>query len=371
MAVACATIAASAASAAAADGVFGHRAWTEAVAARGVDPAAAVYPFATTPEMTAWATAVMDTRAGLDPPARLRLLQDVLFDRDAFDFTYDENRTLTAEETFQQRRGNCMSFTALFVGLARSVGIPAFLVSVSRAPGVDRVDGLVIVNRHVVAGYRSPQGIEVYDFYVTDQTPYLEHTVIDDLTASAMYHTNLGAQRIRSGRLDAATEQLELATRLDPTFASAWVNLGVARRREGDLQGALEVFRTALDADPGNPSALTNLSFTYRDLGREGEAQAALAAAARRTDNPFTLIAMADLEISRGELDRARRLLRRARWNYGKEPAVYEALARLSRARGDVTGARRASERAAELKRREEAAAPPPAPADGSPRASR
>lgn len=124
----------------------------------------------------------------------------------------------------------------------------------------------------------------------------------------------------------------------------------MARFRGGDADGALEAYRTALEVDPGNPSALANLSCTYRELGMEPEARAALAAAARRTDNPFTLIAMADLEMGRGKLDWAARHLRRARRRYGDEPAVHDALARHACCEGRQRRAEKHSARAAELR---------------------
>jgi Flp pilus assembly protein TadD len=286
---------------------------------------------------------------------QLKILQQDLFRPEVFEFSYDDSVTLTAREAFEQRRGNCMSFTALFIGLSRSVGVPTFLVAVRRAPEVERADGLVVVNRHVVAGYRSPDEVMLFDFYVTSSVPYVRHTVVDDVMASTMYHANIGGAAIRTGELEDALRHLTIATRLEPEWPAGWVNLGVARSRAGDVDGAMDAYRTALEVDPGNSSALTNMSFVYRDLGMDVEARAALAAAARRSDNPFTLIAMADLEMVRGDLDRASRYLRKARWWYSDEPAVFDALARLARREGRDKRAERHSRRAAELRREQSA----------------
>jgi len=56
----------------------------------------------------------------------------------------------------------------------------------------EKTDDLVVVNRHVVAGFRSPTKVYIYDFYVNTTAPYLSRRVIDDLAASAIYHTNIG-----------------------------------------------------------------------------------------------------------------------------------------------------------------------------------
>jgi len=330
---------------------FDHESWVDEVRRRGLDAAEVVYPFSTSPEMAAWAAQRLDGHGGLGPAGKLAVLQEALFRDGAAEFSYQDGVTLTASEAFELRRGDCMSFTALFVALSRSVGIPTFLVSVRRTPDIERTEGLVVVNRHVVAGYRSANEVVLFDFSVSSSAPYVQHVVVDDVTASAMYHTNLGGAAIREGALEEAARHLGIATRLEPTWAAGWVNLGVARFRSGDADGAMEAYRAALDVDPGNSSALTNLSFAYRELGMEPEARAALAAAVRKTDNPFTLIAMADVEMERGRLDRAARHLRRARWRYGDEPAVHDALARLARREGRDDRAAKHSARAAELRR--------------------
>lgn len=329
---------------------FGEERWRDEVIRQGVDPEQAVYPFAITEEMRQWADENVGGHAAQGSVSQLNALQLALFRDDQFSFSYDENLTLTADQAFALRRGNCMSFTAMFVALSRSLGIPASLVSVRRSPEIEKTDGLVVVNRHVVAGHRAADGLHLYDFYVTSSAPYIHQRIIDDVLATAMYHTNLGGEAIRKGDLAEARRHLEIATALAPEWAPAWVNLGVATARTGDFDGALEAYRKALEVEPESSSALTNMSYLYRNLGLHEEAERALAAAARNTSNPFTLIAMADVELVRGNLDEARRYLRKARWWYRDEPEVYEALARLAEHEGDPDKALQYAERAERLR---------------------
>lgn len=335
------------------DEVFGYEAWQRAVSELELDPAQVVYPFGVSDEMAAWAEEKLRGYLSLGPEVRLEALQRAFFDQGEFEFEYDQARTLTAEEAFAARHGNCMSFTSLFVALSRKLDLPTFLLSVRRQPEVIKDEGLVVVNRHVVAGFRAPNKVYIYDFYVTDTSPYLSQRVIDDLEASAIYHTNIGGYAIRMDDLDEAVRNLELAIVLAPRFAPAWVNLGVARSRLDDEEGALEAFQRALEVEPGNSSALVNLAKLYREQGRRDEADTAMRAAAEGTRNPFTLIAMADTEMVRGDLESARQYLRRARWWYGKEPDVFHALARLARLEGDQEKADRYTERAVELRRQQ------------------
>lgn len=331
------------------DEVFGYEAWRAAVTRLGLDPDAVVYPFQINQEMEDWAKEKIRGSMSMVASTRLEVLQRSFFETHEFEFEYDQARTLTAQEAFLARHGNCMSFTSLFVALSRSLSMPTFLLSVKRQPEVIKDEGLVVVNRHVVAGYRAPNKVYIYDFYVTDSSPYVSQRVIDDVEASAIYHTNIGGYAIRIDDLDEAERNLELAVVLSPRFAPAWVNLGVTRSRLGDTEGAFDALQRALNVEPGNSSALVNLARLYRDQGRTEEAETAMRAAAEGTRNPFTLIAMADVEMTRGRFEEARQYLRRARWWYGREPEVYLALSRLSQLEGDGAKAAKHAERAANL----------------------
>jgi Flp pilus assembly protein TadD len=329
--------------------VFGYDAWQQAVAELDVDPNQVVYPFHLTDDMAAWADEMVRGHQSQMPAVKLEILQHSFFEGGEFEFQYDVVRTLTAEEAFAARHGNCMSFTSLFIALSRSLDLPTFLVSVKRQPEVIKDGGLVVVNRHVVAGFRAPTKVHLFDFYVTNTSPHISQRVLDDLEASAIYHTNIGGAAIRAGDLEEAVRNLEIAVVLAPRWAPAWVNLGVARARLDKTEEAFVAFQRALEVEPGNSSAFVNLAKIYREQGRTEEADTAMRAAADSTRNPFTLIAMADAEMARGHFTEARQYLKRARWWYGKEPEVYLALSRLARFEGDDGKAQKFAKRAMEL----------------------
>lgn len=325
--------------------------WARWIEAAGIDPATAVNPFATSQEMAAWVEGVLRPHQADDDVEQLMALQTALFD-DSFDFRYEPNLTLTASEAFEQRRGNCMSFTVLFVSLARTADIDAFLMSVLREPEVVREGDLVVVNRHVVAALLNQLGtVATFDFYLRDDGPRIQRRVMDDVKATAMYHSNLGGDAIRDGNLEDALEHLRIATVLAPDWAPGWINLGVARNRMGDPDGAFDAYGRALEADPHDASALTNMASIYRDRGMTQEADTALRAAAHQTTNPFTLIALADVEMVRGDFRAARKALNKAKRWYPREPAVQHALSRLATQQGDLDRAARHQKRAEQLQR--------------------
>ena len=56
---------------------------------------------------------------------RAQQLVEAIFRKDKLGFTYDRSRSKTAVETFRDASGNCLSFTNLFIALARGIGLDA------------------------------------------------------------------------------------------------------------------------------------------------------------------------------------------------------------------------------------------------------
>jgi tetratricopeptide (TPR) repeat protein len=331
------------------DSVLSYAEWRTAVVERGLDPDDVVYPFAVTDEMVRWTEEVLESVDRSDPTIGLASIQRAIFDEAGDGFSYDGEQTLTAEQAFSERRGNCLSFTSLLIALSRSAGIPTVLMETRREPKVDRDDELVVISRHVVAAYRAPGQIVAYDFSQRSESIPTGGTIIDDLHASAMLHANLGGEALRIGSVEDARRHLEIAAALAPDWPVGWINLGVTLGRLGDVDGAFSAYRRALVIDPGNASALNNLSYLYTSLGRDEEARVALLAAAERTANPFTLIALADAELESGDRRTAKRYLKRARWASPSEPAVYSALARFAERNGKPHRAERYRQKADRL----------------------
>lgn len=309
---------------------FSYERWVDEVTRRGLDPAAVVYPFEASPEMVNWAEGVVGGALGLGERETLSRLQQAMFEGASLDFAYDDTRTLTAHEAFEARRGNCLSFTALFVALSRSVGIQTFLIEARRDPKVGREDGLVIISRHVVAAHRWGGQVSIYDFFLSSGGPFIGGLVIDDVRASAMYHANMGGAALREGDLEEARRNLEITTVLAPDWTVGWVNLGVTLAHRGEVDKAFSAYRRALEIDSKNSSALNNMAFLYLSLGRQAEARVALRAAAEETESPFTLVAMADSEMQVGNDSEASGYLKTARRRYPREPEVYMGMARFA-----------------------------------------
>ena len=76
-------------------------------------------------------------------------LVEAIFRKDKLGFTYDRTRSKTAVETFRDASGNCLSFTNLFISLARGIGLDARFQEVDIPPAWNRHGKIVVSSRHV------------------------------------------------------------------------------------------------------------------------------------------------------------------------------------------------------------------------------
>jgi tetratricopeptide (TPR) repeat protein len=284
-------------------------AWERALGARHLEAGAVQNPIEWTAEMRETALALA---GGGSIRQRLAALQDGLFDPARFPFRYESRGTFTAKEAFAGRRGNCLSFTCLFLALARSTGLDARAAIPAFEGRSEREGDLVVVNTHVVAAYSLSDSLAIFDFDLTRERRVVGARVIDDLHLAALYLNNIGVDDLRAARYEAAVARFENAIRLAPSLLAAKGNLGVARRRLGDVEGALRAYQEALAIDPHDPGILGNLAALYRMQGAEREARAALALADVSAASPFFLVVRGDLDRTRGRCGNALRLYRRA-----------------------------------------------------------
>ena len=322
--------------------------WREVVAARGVDPGDVPMPMMVTPQIRAVAEQIAGP-AG-DDGERLRRLQSALLDRKSYAFEYDTVATFTASEAFAFRRGNCVSFTNLFIAFGRALGIPLQAALVFRRSRSEREGDLVMVYNHMIAVWPKLRTLKVYDFYMSQEEARSELKLIDDLAVAAISASNRGVEALRAGDLDRARVLLERATKLQPSLPDLHSNLGIVKWRQGDVEGAYATFRAGLELDPHRPALLHNLAALYIDQGRPAEARAALAAASVNDASAYLFVVQGDLEFAGGHLEEARKAYRRA---YREAKTLVEALlgiARVERALGNEAEALKALRKARKIR---------------------
>lgn len=310
----------------------------QAARARGLP--AIIVPFALTPEMGAWLEARVQKSGSHEE--RLAALALALLDPRGFHINYQRNFTGTAQDVFQTHQANCLSFTHLFIGMARELEVPVYFLEVRDVENYSREGDLVVISDHVAVGFGPPHDLRIIDFAEDAGDQYRRIHPISDLTAIALFYSNRGAEQLRSGKVDDAVRWLQAATRIDPDLAAAWVNLGVALRRNGDRHGAAASYRRALAVDSTTISAYHNLAALLRMEGHVEEAMELMALTDRGSNrNPFSYVALGDLNMRFGRMEDAARFYRKAVRLDAESPEPYAAMGLYRLEAGEPVQARR------------------------------
>lgn len=299
--------------------------------------------FALDAEMEAFVAPLKDVR---DPRQKMQALIAALEERGMFSLEYSEV-TRTAPGTFHDRQGNCLSFTILFVTLARAINLPAQYQSVVVPPTWSN-DGQVVVANHVNTAVTTGRGEEtVVDFNIRPYQSEHRSRRVNDSYALGLFYTNLGAEAMLRNDHAAALVYLREAARVRPDIAGVWVNLGVLYARHGQYEHAEAAYLRALDVDNDEPSALTNLSLVYQALGeQELAAEYLRRVQSYRERNPYYHFASATKAYEEQRFDVALASVRKALRLKPDEDAFYVLRGQVETALGRSRDATASFERA-------------------------
>ena len=261
------------------------------------------------------------SKVGGDPQARSRLRKLVggMIDDGLLALDYDVDRTHTAIETFESRRGNCLSFSILFAALAREADLDVAFQMVDIPPSF-RADGeFILLNNHInvrVTGVRRDinfSGDYVVDFNTAEYNGNYDTRKVDDSYAFALYFSNVAVEAMQAGNERQAFRYLKKGIETDPSITGLWVNLGVMYSRNGRYNMAVQAYQQALSIEPSNKSAMVNLASALHRLGREEESANYLKKVAYYRDrNPYYHYYQATAAYQDGRLEDAMSYLARA-----------------------------------------------------------
>jgi tetratricopeptide (TPR) repeat protein len=194
------------------------------------------------------------------PSTRLERLARFVFDpKTGLGITYDEQATSSVAEAYATRKANCLTFTLLFVALARDAGLHAYPQEIGETLDWRESGGTIFRDNHVNAGVRvdgEPLTVDVAGADVLGLRPPAR---ISDRRLLSHYYNNLAIRQLELGYYDAAASDMDAALSLDPTYAPHWSNAGVVALHAGDFDGAHQAFLQALVLDPDESGALLNL----------------------------------------------------------------------------------------------------------------
>ncbi len=220
--------------------------------------------------------------------SRLRRLLYAVMGDGTFDLIY-EDVTRTAQETFRDQRGNCLSFTNMFVAMSRHLGLESSFQEVKVPPDWSVSGETFIFNLHInVQVDFDSYTDQMVDFNMYDFRLKYERKIVSDSRARAHYFNNMGVESMLAGDRLMALANFRESIRADSSFTATWVNLGTLNKREGYLSYAEAAYLKALDVDDNNLVAMSNLASIYEEDGRtELAEQYGNKVKYHRTRNPY------------------------------------------------------------------------------------
>ena len=194
---------------------------------------------------------------------KLRDLLYAVMGDGTFELIYDD-RTRTAQETFLDQRGNCLSFTNMFVAMSRYLDLDAKFQEVLVPPDWSIEGETFILSKHVNVHVSTDlRGDQVIDFNMYDFRLSYDRQIVSDSRGRAHYFNNIGVENMLEGDTLLALANFRESLREDNSFSPAWVNLGTLYARESYPRYSEAAFLNALDVDSTNLVAMSNLAGLY------------------------------------------------------------------------------------------------------------
>jgi Flp pilus assembly protein TadD len=239
-----------------------------------------------------------------NPKQRLQALMDLIAENVRLDEAEDRYGTKTATETFEEGSGNCLSFSNMFVSMARYCGLDSAFQEIPTPPNWVKDGEVLLFTRHIgamVDVYEPGQVvINIEGSYIgekmvvetKDQTQYLFAPLlplsvrysrvpstrsITDKRAFAFFYNNIGSQYLTEGNTLDAFRYFVKALKLDPEVSFMWSNLAVAYGRNKQEEAAEKAFLQALSINKRKDdltamSIMSNLARHYTRQGKIEEA---------------------------------------------------------------------------------------------------
>ncbi len=203
---------------------------------------------------------------------QLRSLVHLVFEQNALHFTY-QPVTRTAIETYTNHGGNCLSFTFLFIAMARYLGLDARFREVDISPIWSEVGDIASISGHVDSVVYLGNQAYLVDLFPRVYRIQIEGRVVSDERAIAHFWNNRGVEHLDAGSSDEAAACFKKALQSDSTADFVWANLGVAETVVGHDRRAVRCYQKALRENKKDLAAMSNLASLYQRMDRMSDAE--------------------------------------------------------------------------------------------------
>ena len=211
-----------------------------------------------------------------------------IFDKNGLNMVYSNHRTTAPKETFALREGNCLSFTAMYIAMARYCGFDAQFQEVSDLSRWTQKGEFTVYNRHMNCLVILDGRPKEIDFNYFKKREFIFVRPVTDMRGIAHFYNNLGAEELSKNNIEHAKIYFEKTIETDPGFSYGWTNLGILHRVNGDFDLAMDCYKKAAEMNKMDPTPLLNLSYLYKIKGDDRQAERVLKKVKHFQDqNPF------------------------------------------------------------------------------------
>jgi Flp pilus assembly protein TadD len=236
--------------------------------------------------------------------ARLQALHSAIKDERGLDLRYDPFADGNAQDVFERRTANCLSYAHMFVALAREADLDAHYQWMEVRPEWQRIGERVAVRLHVNVQIKTRDGEQfMVDIDPLQRSEVAGARLMSDEEGIALAHNNVAMLALSEDRPEEAWRSLVRGLAVAPGLSQLWVNLGAIYRYTGQLDDAERAYNEALRVNPVDRSAMNNLVVLYEQMERYSEADRWLARLRRyRNRNPYYHESLGEDALAAGDL---------------------------------------------------------------------
>jgi tetratricopeptide (TPR) repeat protein len=221
-----------------------------------------------------------------------------------------------------------MSYTNLFLGIARFLDVPVFLIHINEATSFYEKDGTFVVSSHMAVGYDAAVRITLVDLGgESDRLRVYER--VSDLAGFCLFYNNVAVEKMLSGDIAGAEKLLTFLVRIFPPLKETRNNLGALYLRQARYEEALALYTVIAAASPDYRPAFTNGLVAARGAGKQDLVERFSRGATNLAEkDPFYLFNQGVTAFQKGDYPTAESYFHRAAFQQPHNPLVRAWLAK-------------------------------------------
>ena len=265
-----------------------------------------------------------------------------LMSSEGHNMQYHLAANLTPIDAFEQKLGNCLSFTILLVNLAKVIDVKLDYndVHLANAWGMDDEGDGVTLFRHVNAIRRNFERIQIFDLAIEQYDYGLPQRIITEQQALAGLYSNISVEKLKDNDIESALHHIKLSIALFPKKSDFWVNLGVVYKKNNKLINAERSFLHALNLNDADSVAASNLEKLYTQQGQlDKAAYFKKRAFYARQKNPYVHYNQANNYLKLRKYNLAKKSITKAKKLHNQDPRFFVLSSMIEQHQNDYVSA--------------------------------